>query len=676
MSIVNKSLDTPEKFFAAIPKNPQENIRWRCEFHDKIAQDEGMQKVFKALCWKDIKILFNSSMFVYDAEAKTGFRNRPFILWPHQETAVDEIHEAIIEQKCLCIDKSRKEGATEIICKTFVGHTLLDPETNFLVGSRNAMLVDKGVELMEGRLVGLHKTLMHKVCYAYLTLPKWMQPRLLKTYMLLQNLDNASVISGEATNESFGAGDRQKGILIDEFGRMDHNMALDINDSVNDTSECVIFNSTHFYGVSHPYNQLLTQKFGKIKVITMPWTSNPNKNKGLYISPDYDKIEIKDIAYYRKLCPEVFDVIQSMEAFCLSDLRRKHQDKPWSKALEDIKFVADNGDSNEGGWRSVVYDIKSKQRRASDMARNWDRRPKGSGNTVFTPTTLHRIEQTTIRPPVFKGDVVISRDNERMVRKGRVVPGGVGRLRWWGPLINGRPDQGHNYIVGADIGLGRGASNSVLCIVDANTCEEVGQWICPDTSPEDFADLTVALCHWIGGRNRHPYLIWEANGIGGVYEGRIVKNKYPFIYVRRDETVKRKKKKNKLGWYSSKGPEGTKYRLLMDLDVALKEGLLKNPVSKHLIIHCESTIREAESYLINNAGTPHPARSSDDDDTGAEAAHGDRVIALGLCCLALTYQPRALIEQTKAQNKDTLGARLLQRRKEKAEQRNDSRFIY
>lgn len=675
--MMTKTLDTPEAFFASIPSVPAENIAWRMKFHDKVAADEGMQKVYKALCWADIKILFNSALWVYDAEAETGFRNRPFILWPHQETAVDAIHEAILGQHCLCIDKSRKEGATEIICKTFVGHTLLDPETNFLVGSRNAMLVDKGVELMEGRLVGLHKTLMHKVCYAYMTLPKWMKPRLLKTYMLLQNLDNASVISGEATNESFGAGDRQKGVLIDEFGRMDHNMALDINDSVHDTSECVIFNSTHFHGVSHPYNQLLTQKFGEIPVIIMPWTSNPNKNKGLYISPDYDQIEIKDIDYYRNICPEVFDVIQPMQAFCLSDLRRKHQNEPWSKLLEDIPFIADNGDSNEGGWRSEWYDILSKKRRPRDIACNIDRRPKGSGNTVFTPTTLHRIEETTVLEPSFRGDIVVKRDNETLVRRGVVVQGGVGRLRWWGPLVNGRPNQRHNYIIGADIGLGRGASNSVLCIVDVNTCEEVGQWICPDTSPQDFADVTVALCHWIGGLNQHPYLIWEANGIGGVYENRIVKNKYPFYYTRRDESVKRKKKKNKRGWYSSKGPEGTKYQLLMELDVALREGLSKAPISKHLVIHCVQSVREMESYLINNAGTPHPAKSADEDeDTGASAAHGDRVIALGLCCLALEYQPKALVEHIRSCKKNTLGDRIEERRKEMAAQRNDSRFIY
>ncbi len=671
----NKTLDTPEGFFAAIPSDPTENISWRINFHEKIAKDEGMQRVYKALCWKDIKILFNSALWVYDAEAPTGFRNRPFILWPHQEVAVDEIHNAIRTEHNLCIDKSRKEGATEIICKTFAGHVLFDPEVNFLVGSRNAMLVDKGVELVNGRLIGLHLTLMHKICYAFNTLPNWMKPNLLKTYMLLQNLDNSSVVGGEATNENFGAGNRSKAILIDEFGRMDHSMALDINDSVNDTSNCVIFNSTHFHGVVHPYNQLLTQKYGEIKTIIMPWTDNPNKNKGLYISPDYDIVEIKDIESYRELCPEVFNDIEPMKGFKVSELRRQNKDKPWSKKLEDIKFTSDGGDLNEGGWRSFWYDHKWRTRRPRDIACNIDRRPKGSGSCVFTNATLHRIEQSTIRPPSFSGDVVVKRNKEGLVVGGNVVSGGVGRLKWWRTLKNGRPDQTHNFIIGGDIGLGRGASNSVLSIVDVNLSEEVGQWVCPNTSPEEFADIAVALCIWTGGLKKGTYLIWESNGIGGVFEGRVVKNKYPFIHVRRDETAKRKKKKNKLGWCSTKGPEGTKYRLLMKLDVALKEGLSKQPISKHLTIHCVQTLREMESYLFNNAGTPHPAKISDDDDSNASAAHGDRVIALGLCCLALTYQPKAFVEKQKQEKGNSLGNRMKARKRELAK-KNNLRFSF
>ncbi len=671
-----KTLDTPTDFFNSIPQDPAENIAWRMNFHETLSKDTGMQQDYKNLCWADIKILFNSAMWVYDAEAPTGFRNRPFILWPHQEPAVDAIHYSILNKQNLAIDKSRKEGATEIICKTFVGHFLLDPESQFLVGSRKAEFVDKGVELVGDKLIGLHKSLMHKVCYALTTLPRWMRPNLLKTYMLLQNMDNASVISGEATNENFGAGDRQKGILIDEYGRMDHNMAIDINDSVHDTSDCVIFNSTHFYGVEHPYNQLLTQKFGEIPVIKMPWWLNPIKNDGKYLSPEPGVIEISDVDYYKNLCPEVFSDIKPMTSIRVEDLVKAHANKPWAEKLEEIKFVADGGDSNEGGWRSVWYDNKCRIRRPSEIARNQDMRPKGSGYSVFTPATLHRIEQTHVFSPKFRGDIVLKRGKGYNIVGAKVITGGVGRLRWWKTLTNGRPDQKHNYIIGCDIGLGRGASNSVASIVDANTCEEVGKWICSNTPPEAFADLVVGLCKWVGGQTQEPYLIWESNGPGGIFEGRVIKNRYPFIYVRRDETAKRKKKKNKLGWHSSKGPEGTKYRLMLDLDVALKEGLEEQPQRTHLRIFDVYTIREMECYLFNNAGTPHPTKSLEDDDSDAGAAHGDRVIALALCVLALRYQPKALIERQKEKGGNTLGKRMKTRVRETLSRKNNRRFNY
>ena len=55
--MTNKSLDTPQGFFGSIPTDPAENISWRMTFHEKVAKDEGLQRVYKELCWKDMKIL-------------------------------------------------------------------------------------------------------------------------------------------------------------------------------------------------------------------------------------------------------------------------------------------------------------------------------------------------------------------------------------------------------------------------------------------------------------------------------------------------------------------------------------------------------------------------------------------------------------------------------------------
>jgi len=659
---LSKQIDTPEGFFAAIPQDLRENLQYRMNLHDKLEKDPGMQKAYLELCWADLRILFNTAFWVFDTQDTKGNRNKPFILWPHQEKAVEKIHQSIIEQKDLAINKSRKEGATEIICKAFAGHFLLDPESNFLVGSRKAEYVDKGVEIVNGAVHGLHKTLMHKICYAIMTLPRWMRPNVVKTYMLLQNLDNGATISGEATNENFGAGDRQNAILIDE-------------DSVHDTSECIIVNSTHFWGPEHPYNQLLTQRYGKIEVCKLPWWENPTKNKGLYMSPKYDVIEIEDIDYYRELCPEVFNNIERREPFVLSKLERDNITEKWADKLSSIKFVADGGDLNDGNWRSPWYDKEESERRPSDVARNLNMTPRGSDVSVFTTSTLRKIEVKTVLPPKYHGDLkVIYKDGK--VVAGKFVPGAHKKLLWWGELEKGRPKQDHNYIVGCDISLGRGSSNSVASIVDVNTREEVGKWVDSSTPPESFADAVVALCKWIGGKDKFPLLIWESNGPGLVFGDKVLRNKYPFVYVQRDEKARRKKKKNRYGWVNTKGPDGSKFHLCVSLDAALTEGVSDKPEGKYIITHDINVVNEAEGYVFNSSGTPCVTKSLEDDDTSASATHGDRVIALGLCNLALAYQPAALVEVQKKINKNTIGGRMLQRKRELQKKKLHQRFIF
>lgn len=674
-SQLTHDIGTPEGFFKAIPENVEENIQYRMNLHDLLSKDEGMQRAYLELCWADIRIMFNSCFWVYDTQDERGFRNKPFILWPHQKKVVKDIHESILIQEDLAVDKSRKEGATEIICKTFAGHFIMNPESNFLVGSRKAEYVDKGVEIINGKLRGLHKTLMHKVCYALVNLPAWLRPNVVKTYMMLQNLDNDSVISGEATNENFGAGDRQNAILIDEYGRMDHAMAVNIIDSVHDTSDCVIVNSTHFWGPQHPYNQLLTQRYGKIKVVKLPWWENPTKNRGLYISPDYDVTQISDLDYYRKICPEIFSKINYMDPFKVSQLEKENRMVPWADKLDSIHFVADGGDKNEGGWRSPWYDKEESERRPSDIARNLDMRPRGSGFSVFTTATLHRMEKEQISSKRFSGDIKVIYKKGKVIA-GKLTTGKRNKLLWWGSLVSGRPDQTHNYIVGCDIGLGRGASNSVASIVDVELREEVGKWICPNTPPQSFGDVAVALCKWIGGKDRDPLLIWESNGPGLNFEYSVVKQAYPFVYIQRDEKARRKKKKNKRGWTNTKGPDGTKFHLLMDLDAAFAEGLKKEPKKSYIRVHDINIIREAECYIFNSNGTPMPAKMGEDDETEASSAHGDRIISLGLCNLGLLYQPRALIGKRKTTNKNTMGKRIQDRLRTARREKVDKRFIY
>jgi len=484
-----REFDSPESFLKIIPTGLRENIQFRMDLHSLIATDVGLQKVFLEMCFQKPEIYFNTCCFTYDPRQPRGYVNRPFILRPAQSEAIAELKSGIDNGQNKLVDKSREEGATELIIKLFALYWKVCPQEAFLIGSRAAEFVDAGVEVSKGQLIGVHKCLMHKLVYAIIHWPKWMQPNFLKTYMRTENLDNGSVIYGQSCNENFGAGDRCRAVMVDEHGRMEHRIAASIIDNLPDVTKCVIYNSTHFYGMGHPYAKLLSST--QIDVVVLPWERNPEKNEGIYRSPSYDVIEIRDIDYYKNICPEAFENIKSMEPFKLSSFTKEMLTLPEEAAekLKSISFIADGGDANDGGWRSKWYDAEEKKRTRRGMAQNVDRNPMGSGAMFFSPANLRRIRLETIRPANYKGEIqftlkVSGKNHIPRVTNPHFKEGGRGRFRWWGNLIKGRPDQTHNYMVLCDIARGTGASNSVAQVVDVNTGEQVGIWVCPNTTPD------------------------------------------------------------------------------------------------------------------------------------------------------------------------------------------------
>ena len=298
----------------AIPRELDKNIEFRMGLHGKMAKDSGMFQAYLELCAKKPQILFNSSFWVYEARALPGKQNVPFILRPKQEYAVDRLKIAIdnasaIKPHNLIFDKSREEGASEIICKMFAAYFLLYGDMYFLVGSRVEDYVDKGTTIQDTSLgkkvFGNHKCLFHKILYGLCSLPPYMQPALRKSHLLVENLYNSSKIGGEATTDSFGAGDRAKAVLVDEAARIEPTVAGYIIDNIQDTTHCAIFNSTHFrWGAGHPYAALINSN--KVEVVTLGFEDNPVKNYGMYHSPEKGVVDLIDVEYYRKKYPEIF----------------------------------------------------------------------------------------------------------------------------------------------------------------------------------------------------------------------------------------------------------------------------------------------------------------------------------------------------------------------------------
>jgi len=310
MTKLSKVITTPEDFLEQVPHDPVKNIRFRQKIHAKLAEDPVAQKEFLELCYAQPQIAFDTCFFTYDPRQPVGYRNRPFILRPQQRKFVDALKDAIDNKHDLIADKSREEGATEVICKMFALYWMLVPDMSFLVGSRKEDLVDNAVDYKHGRLLGAHQSLFHKIMYAIVNSPVWMRPAFNKKHLFLQNLDNNSMIEGESTNESFGAGNRASAVLIDELARVEPEVAEHIVENIHDTSPTVIYNSTHFrWGASHVYSKLL--RSNKVPVVTLGYEDNPEKNVGAYYSPIEDVVEIIDVDYYKKHYPEIFQYAEN-----------------------------------------------------------------------------------------------------------------------------------------------------------------------------------------------------------------------------------------------------------------------------------------------------------------------------------------------------------------------------
>ena len=309
-------------------------------------------------------------------------------------------------------------------------------------------------------------------------------------------------------------------------------------------------------------------------------------------------------------------------------------------------FKADGCEKIPGKMRSPWHDKEEADRSYRDLCMNVWMNPTGAADIYFDPEVSQQVRERFIRNPKYEGELTFEVINKRSTT-GVFKVGGLRNLLWYVPLVNDRisgmirPDQDHNYIVGCDIGFGAGASNSTALIFDVNTGEQVGEYVVCDLSPEEFADAVAALVKWVGGQTDEAYLIWERNGGGGgLFARRIIAQGLIFIYTDTIEDTKSRTRKKRYGWTSTPGLEGTKNLVLSSLQAAIRESLKADRQHQFVIIYSRDLLDELDKYIFYPTGE---ASSGEQVDltSGARARHGDRVIGLALCILAVLEQPKA-----------------------------------
>lgn len=98
-------------------------------------------------------------------------------------------------------------------------------------------------------------------------------------------------------------------------------------------------------------------------------------------------------------------------------------------------------------------------------------------------------------------------------------------------IIYKPPVPGHEYVIGADI-ADEGEDHSVAIVgdrLDGTMVEEVACWW-GDCDPRDFADIMTTIGEWYN----LAFVCHEANNHGQVVSARLLDNRYPNIYFRRD----------------------------------------------------------------------------------------------------------------------------------------------
>lgn len=563
-----------------LPITVRENLEFRMKLHEWLAKDEGAQKEYIALLKVNPTVFYDTLAWTYNPNLPIGEMNVPFIVSsrPAQIEVVMGLKDAIENRIDVGINKSRKEGATELLMKYISFMMLFYPDVSFLVGSRSEELVDK---------TGDPSTLFAKIDYTLRFLPVWLSQKLHieRNFKHIKNLDLNSVIDGEATNENFGAGKRVTALILDEFGRVTPSLAQSIADTVRPISDCVIYNSTHWFGPNHAFNKLLQRK--GIKKLNLMWFDNPEETEGLY----YD-----------------------------------YESKEWPRP-------------ERSPWYDKEVERSSSRR---DVMTNIWANPTGATEQFFDAVMTAKL-RGFCKQATYEGGLSFTEEKEKIVNIKFDISAHSKKFKWFGALekINGelRPSQLHNYIVGADIGFGLGASNSTAEIIDVNTGENVGEYICSDETPQEFGDTITALCKWLGGGTGEAFLIFENNGgQGGLFSKRVISRGLTLVYTKTTEQKKQRKRLNEYGWSSNRKE---KEFLLGNLQSALKEGLKEKTTRKFIKIYNELIPDELDGYIFYDTGEINSTEEVD-ENSSARARHGDRVIALALCVLALQDMEKAI----------------------------------
>lgn len=564
-----------------VPKDKIANLRWRKELLTRAETDLVWRETLQAMVSEGTPeaCLFwlNAFCDTYVQKqvdgrgverAVTGERvHQPFITWPCQDRFVHAVFNAIRKGEDLAIDKSRDMGASWLLVAVFQYFFQFVEGSNFFELSRKEELVYN-----EGDM----RALMQKHEYLLKRQPPWMVPKYRLTHMRLVNEDNGNTVIGDTTTGDAGHGGRVTAALIDEIARI-HDARV-IWEGLADTTATRIGNSTpHGPGF---WSELVQS--GKVRVLPLMFYEHPQKGQGRYEYVDEDTGQIRVSSAWR-------------------DARIK---------------------------RAVTK---------REIAENIDADHEGAGRVIFPTRLISAHIKANACEPMYVGSLRYTGEAELEVsikdhkaRDWALFDNSAGALKLWCELFEDdrgfyRPAQNRTYVIGADVGQGVGASNSVASVFEMETRTFVAELATAEMSTDEFARMLCVLGYWFGGPRGAAFLAWEANGHGLGVGQRARRLGYPWLFRQVNEYGSKRTQSDNYGWFSS---DDKKFDLLDEYKGELERFAIVNP--------SEIALQEARGYIHYDSGGCGPA-ALQEESSSARKTHGDRVIANALAVYASRY---------------------------------------
>jgi hypothetical protein len=426
-------------------------------------------------------------------------------------------------------------------------------------------------------------------------------------------LKNGSACSFYASTGDVASGGRARWFGMDElakFPRIDDEEALASTQHV--TNSRLIISTPK--GSEGAFFRVMNEPSSMVK-ITLHWSKNPTKNRGLY--------------QFVGGVPVAIDPINN--PLDTEELIKRHErfgyryNPPSPQTIDMFSRLRDRGFTLTGKVRSPWFDAECDRLGASPqaIAQELDLDFGGSSYRIFGDDFRTKANLTA-HAETYKG--VFRFDPDTLGEPDFDVTAD-GTMRLWCNIDIKKRVPRSAYVIGCDIAAGLGGSwgsNSVCQVIDLNTLEQVCEFHANALEPSQFADTCIAIAKWFG----NAYLAWEHNFAGVPFYRRVVHHNYTNIYYRRPQDKKGKRTTKTAGFWTD---DKTKELLFSEIHRAV--------VTKGFKVRSDQLVKECMEYVRINGKIEHMASINTTDESSKGKAHGDRTMALGVALIASLDRP-------------------------------------